>query len=477
MRKLVFILTLVLILSACSDEDYARLNQDPKGATSVPGSFLFTSGVKSLFDQMGSTSVNDNIFRLVAQQWTECQYVTETNYDLTNRSIPSAHWNNIYAALYDLQQAKISVQEDPDLLDGVRANQASIISIVEVYAWQQMVDTFGDIPYTEALQGTGNTIATYDDAATIYEDLLARVTSAYNNLDTGSEGLDDDFIYNGDISQWQKLAASVKFKLAMRLADVNPSLSQQHANEALGWGLIASNNDNFTLPYEPSNTNAHPLYADLVLSGRQDFVPADTFVDYLNDLEDPRKSVFLDDNLGEDTYVGGVYGDFNSYASFTHIGGAFYEPDLPGDLLDFAEISFLLAEAAERGGYNVTGSAEEYYTQGVTASMEYWGLSSDEIDSYLAKPEVDYATAPGTWQEKIGMQFWIAMYNRGFEAWNVWRRFSSPELRLPVSTGNPIPLRFTYPVREYTLNEASVSAAASAIGGDEQQTPIFWDVN
>lgn len=477
MKKIIFILTSALVISACSDDDYARLNEDPKNPISVPGSFLFTSGVKSLFDQMGSTSVNNNIFRLVAQQWTETQYVTETNYDIKNRSIPSAHWNNIYAALYDLQQARISVQEDPDLLGGVKANQSSIITIVEVYAWQQMVDTFGDIPYTEALQGTENTVAAYDDAATIYEDLLTRITEAYNNFDIGSEGLDDDFIYDGDISQWQKLAASVKFKLAMRLADVNPSLSQQHANEAIGWGLIASNSDNFTLPYEPNNTNAHPLYADLVLSGRQDFVPADTFVDYLNNLEDPRRSVFLDDNLGENTYVGGVYGALNNYANFTHIGEVFYEPDLSGNLLDFAEISFLLAEAAERGGYSVAESAEEYYNQGVTANMEYWGLSSAEIDAYLARPGVDYATAPGTWQEKIGMQFWIAMYNRGFEAWNVWRKFSSPELRLPAATGNPIPLRFTYPNREYTLNEANVSAAASAIGGDEQQTPIFWDVN
>lgn len=476
MKKIILILSSALVLSACTNEDYERLNVDPKNPSSVPGSFLFTNGTKSLFDQMGSTSVNRNVFRLFAQQWTECQYVTETNYDIKNRSIPSFHWNEMYSnVLYDLQQAKISVQEDINLLDGEKANQSSIITIMEVYAWQQLVDTFGDIPYTEALQGPDNTVAAYDDAATIYEDLLARITQAYNNFDAGSAGLENDFIYDGDITRWQKLAASIKLKLAMRLADVNPSLSQQHANEAISWGVMDSNDDNLILPYETNPTNAHPLFADLVQSGRNDFVPADTFVDYLNDLDDPRRTVFLDDN--KTPYIGGVYGDFNTYTEFTHIGDAYYQPDLPGDLMDYSEISFLLAEAAERGGYSVSATAEEYYIQGITASMEYWGLSSSDISAYLANPNVSYSTAPGTWKEKIGKQFWIAMYNRGFEAWNVWRKYDAPALRLPASTGNPVPLRFTYPVREYRLNESNVSAAASAIGGDEQQTPIFWDVN
>jgi len=142
--------------------------------------------------------------------------------------------------------------------------------------------------------------------------------------------------------------------------------------------------------------------------------------------------------------------------------------------MDFSEISFMLADARERG-YNVGSTAAAYYTQGVTASMEYWGIPAADIASYLARPDVNYATAPGTWKEKIAKQFWIAMYNRGFEAWTVWRMYDAPGLRLPAATGTPVPFRFTYPVTEKNLNGANLAQAASAIGGDTQQTKIFWD--
>lgn len=473
MKKIIIGSFIALSIVACTDEDYARLNTDPKNPSQVPGSFLFTNGVKSLFDQMGSTSVNRNIFRLVAQQWTECQYTDETNYEIRNRSIPDTHMNLMYTnVLYDLKMAKASVESDGLLSTAEKENQKAIITLIEVYTWQQLVDLFGNIPYSEALEGVNNTTPVYDDAYTIYKDLLVKVTDAYGSFNPSASGFENDFIYGNDIVKWKKFAASLKFKLAMRLADADPSLSKTEAEEAYNLGLISSNSDNFVLKYEDNTANANPLYADLVLSGRQDFVPADTFVDYLNELGDPRRTVFFDDN--KLPYIGGVYGDFNTYTDFSHIGTVFYNRDIAGDLLDYSEISFLLADAKERG-YNVGMDAASYYTQGITASMEYWGINSADIASYVSHPSVSYSTAPGTWKQKIGKQFWIAMYNRGFEAWTVWRMYDAPGLRLPAATGNPIPNRFTYPVRETNLNSANVAQAAAAIGGDTQQTKLFWD--
>lgn len=473
MKKIILGSLVAFSLIACTDENYANLNVDPKNPTEVPGDFLFTNGVKSLFDQMGNTSVNRNIFRLVAQQWTECQYTEETNYDIRNRGIPDTHMNLMYTnVLYDLKKGKEAIIADKDLFPEEKVNPEAMITVVEVYAWQQLVDLFGNIPYSEALQGLDNTTPKYDDALTIYKDLLNRITVAYNSLDTSLPGMERDIVYNNDIAKWKKLAASLKFKLAMRLADAEPTLSRQHAEEAYNMGLISSNSDNFALQYENNTANAHPLYADLYLSGRQDFVPADTFVDYLNDLEDPRRPVFFDDN--KTPYVGGVYGDFNTYTDFTNIGKIFFTRTLKGDLMDYSEISFFLSEARERG-YNVGSTAADYYTQGIVASMEYWGVSSGDIATYLSRADVDYATAPGTWKEKLAKQFWIAMYNRGFEAWSVWRMYDAPGLRLPAATETPVPVRFTYPVREQNLNGANLAAAAQAIGGDTQQTKLFWD--
>ena len=476
MKKILVSLVVAFSVLSCTDEDYANLNVDPKNPTEVPGSFLFTNGVKSLFDFDGSTNVNRNIYRLVAQQWTECQYVEETNYDIRNRAIPDYQWNETYSdVLFDLKQARELVTADETLLAGEKSNQLAMITIVEVYAWQQLVDTFGNIPYSQALQGVDDITPVYDDAATIYGDLLTRITAAYDGLDTSSQGFENDFVFGNDISKWKKIAASLRFKLAMRLADSNPALAKTEAEAAYNAGLIASNSDNFALNYEASTANANPLYADLVLSGRQDFVPADTFVNYLNALDDPRRSVYFDDNILP--YVGGVYGDFNTYTNFTHIGDVFYNPDLKGVIMDFSEISFLLAEAKERGYSVGSMSAADYYTQAITASMNYWGVSSSDISTYLARTDVAYATAGSTWREKIGKQFWIAMYNRGFEGWSVWRKYDAPTLNLPAATSTPVPVRYTYPLREVRLNSANAAQAASAIGGDTQQTKLFWDVN
>ena len=473
MKKLIIGSFAALTMFACTNEDYSRLNEDPKSPLEVPGSFLFTNGVKTLFDQMGSTNVNRNIFRLVAQHWTETQYVEETNYDIRNRSIPDNHWTRMYTdVLYDLKKAKESVLADGSLLAGEKKNQEAIITLVEVYAYQQLVDLFGNIPYSEALQGVDNTTPKYDDAATIYKDLLSKSAAAYTNLDASSDTFENDFIYGGDVAKWKKFAASLRFKLAMRIADADPALSKSEAEAAYQNGLLTSNADNFSLAYENNTTNANPLYADLVLSGRQDFVPADTFVNYLNDLEDPRRSVFFADN--KTPYIGGVYGDFNTYTDFTHIGDVFFTRDLKGNLMDFSEISFLLAEAKERG-YAVGGSAASHYEAAITANMEYWGLSASAIATYLARPDVAYATSASNWKEKIGKQFWIAMYNRGFEAWSVYRKYDAPALGLPAATQTPVPKRFTYPVRELNLNSSNYSQASSAIGGDDQQTRLFWD--
>lgn len=116
-----------------------------------------------------------------------------------------------------------------------------------------------------------------------------------------------------------------------------------------------------------------------------------------------------------------------------------------------------------------------HYNNGITASFDYWG--APDVATYLANPNVAYTTAPGSWREKIGNQMWLAMYNRGFEAWTAYRKYDTPTFNLPVETGLPVPMRYTYPVNEQNLNEDNWLSGSSAIGGDTQTTKLFWDVN
>jgi hypothetical protein len=144
-------------------------------------------------------------------------------------------------------------------------------------------------------------------------------------------------------------------------------------------------------------------------------------------------------------------------------------------LFDYAEVEFLLAEAVERG-YTVGGTAAQHYNNAVTASIEDWGGTALDATGYLANPAVAYATAAGTWKQKIGIQSWIAYYNRGFEAWTQFRKLDYPLLVAPPDALSPFPLRFTYPIEEQTLNGDNWKAASTAIGGDAVDTKLFWDI-
>ena len=477
MKKIILtVFSLVLLASCQSDAQYEDLNRDPKNPTQVSADFLYNAAVKSLFDQMASTNVNRNIYKMLGQHWTETTYVDEANYDFTTRSIPDNHWSELYRdVLLDLKTAKANVMADGELTAAEKAARAPQIEVIAVYTWQQLVDSFGNIPYTQALNPAEHVLPEFDDAATIYADLISRLTAA--RADLTNEGFGSaDKIYGGDVAKWNKFANSLLLRLGNRISDV-PSmqaLAQSTVQAAVAGGVFTSNADNALLAYEGSTPNTNPLWVDLVQSGRSDFVAANTLVDFMNNLDDPRRPYYFDENLGAGVFVGGPYGENNSFPNYTHIGVVLHEPTFPGVLMDYAEVSFYLADAAERSFSGTPAAAAGFYNAAITASFDYWGAP---IGTYLTDLDVAYATAPGTWRQKIGNQMWLAMYNRGFEAWTAWRMYDTPAFNLPAVSGLPVPTRYTYPIDEQNLNEANWSAASTAIGGDNQTTKLFWDVN
>ena len=186
----------------------------------------------------------------------------------------------------------------------------------------------------------------YDDDMMIYEDLIARLDNVNALLNAGEGYTTADVIFGGNMGQWVKFANSLKLRLGMRIADVNPSLSQSTVESAVADGVLTSNDDNVTLEYESNAPNTNPLWEDLVQSGRSDFLISETIVDYMNDLEDP--GVYFDENIAGE-YIGGDYGGSNNFGSFTHIGDPFLDPTREGILIDYAEVEFNLAKAADLG--------------------------------------------------------------------------------------------------------------------------------
>lgn len=102
-----------------------------------------------------------------------------------------------------------------------------------------------------------------------------------------------------------------------------------------------------------------------------------------------------------------------------------------------------------------------------------WGGTQAEAQAYLATPAVTYNAA--NWKQQIGEQKWIALYNRGWDAWIEFRRLDAPALQAPATAVSAIPLRFTCPIPEQNLNIANYNAASQAIGGDAVTSKLFWD--
>ncbi len=478
MRNLIIAFLSLVLVTSCVEtlDDY---NIDKKRPSSAPVATFLTSAMKQLSDVLTTPNVNTNNFRLYVQHWATTTYLQEPRYDLTSRIIPQNFWQNLYKdVIADLHEAKRLLAEDEITNEADKAAMVAQMEVIEVYAWYVLVTTFGNVPYSEAIDFQ-NPVPVYDDQVTIYNDILTRLDNAIGAFAMGGTGFDAaDILYNGDLDQWVKFGNSLKLKMALLIADVDNAKAKQLVEEAAD-NVFTSNDDNARFPYLSAPPNNNPLSANLNpdFSTRQDYVIAGTFINKLNTLNDPRRPFYFTTVNGQ--YVGGNYGFANAYADFSHVSDKIIEAEFESLLLDYSEVEFLLAEAVERG-YDVGGTAEEHYNKAVEASIIYWGGTPSEAATYLAQPEVAYATASGNYKEKIGTQKWIALYNRGFDAWTEWRKFDYPVLQPPsggnVPAGLSIPVRIIFPINEQTLNGSNRQAAADNMGGDLATTKLFFDV-
>ncbi|HEX2967625.1 MAG TPA: SusD/RagB family nutrient-binding outer membrane lipoprotein [Bacteroidales bacterium] len=479
--NLIIISALVVFLVSCTDK-FEEFNTDRKNPANVTGETVFSNAELALTDQVSSTNVNLNVFKLFSQYWTETTYTDEANYDIINRGIPDLTFREYYRGfLRDFQEARnliiaapLQAGDNPAL----KVNKLAVIDLLQVYAFQNLVDIFGNVPYSEALD-INNIAPKYDDAFTIYKDLINRIDTSLASIDltAGSFG-SADLIYGGDMAKWHKFGNSLKFRLGITLADVDQGLSRATVESAVAGGIFESNDDNALL-YYLSAIHVNPLYEDVIQSGRDDFVPANTIVDIMNLKQDPRRQLYFTMSGGQ--YRGGIYGESSPFSQYSHIAGQITQPDFPGILLTYDEMLFYRAEAAARG-FNVGGAPEQFYNAAITASIEFWGGTPAQAAAYILTPGVAYNNpqSGATWQQKIGTQSYIAFYTRGLEAFNQWRRLDYPVLNTPpVLEGDysGIPKRLTYPVNEQTLNATNYQAAVAAIGGDKLTTKVFWDVN
>ncbi len=378
-KKTIYGLFLIIAVFASSCE--LPDNIDPKNAKTASPDAIFSQAQIAFVDQLTDMNVNRNISRLLAQYQSEVTYTTESRYIFYDRQIPDEFSGNIYrGTLMNLKDAKTILDAKVvagDVLVNTKKNQIALLEIWAVYAWHVLVDQFGNIPYTEALMGDENSTPVYDDALTIYLDLIDRLDAAIADLDAayGSFG-DADLLYGGDPALWKKFAASLKLRIALRLSDVPAANSSTLVTEALATGVFTNQTESaIWIPYGMA-PYVSPYYQAFVLDARKDFCPTNTIVDMMNTLSDPRRAQwFTQYPVGSGNYLGLTYGKAGSsnYKSFSHFtDGILLNPEHPTILCDYVEVEFLLAEAAERSLGGVT-SAETHYNNGVLGKHDILG--------------------------------------------------------------------------------------------------------
>ena len=517
---------LIFGISACELPD----NVDPKEASEVPAETLFTNGMVALFNQVDDVNVNRNTTRLIVQYWQQTTYFDESRYLFQDRKIPDNYAGRFYRnSLMDLQEAKRILEDpeyggDPDIRD----NMIAILEICSVYGWHCVVDAFGNMPYTEALKGAENTTPAYDDAATIYDDILDRLDNALGQLDGGFAGFGAaDIFYNDDIALWKKFGATLMFRMGMRLVDHDAGLSSTTIDKALAYGVFESQAESAMLNYNGVVPHVNAIYNAYEVDGRADYLPTNTIVDMMNNSADPRLMTYFvpieftydtdDDGVKIDTEIPGegkivlYYADetvhvdlpftalqadtgnifsyhigaiagldgAQSYNNYSNFSDQFFDAQLPAIISDYVEVLFLMAEKAARAGDHAT--AATYYNDAVTESIVYWGGTADEATTYLAMEGIAYDE--GNWKMSIGTQKWLALYNRGIEGWAEWRRLDYPELNAAENMElSDIPNRLPYPYDEIAQNGDNYYSALNDMGIAVPETEnynikLFWDKN
>ncbi|MFZ4861171.1 SusD/RagB family nutrient-binding outer membrane lipoprotein [Sphingobacterium sp. Mn56C] len=465
-----------LALQAC-EKSFSDLNNDPKNATEVPANALFLAGEKSLADLYSSSNWTTSPFRVIAQVWTQTANINEARYQFATNNAPTGWWTGLYTrVLSNLEEAKGKFKNDK-VPDAVKLNKTLIADVLQVYAYSLLVNTYGDIPYSESLNRS-IPFPKYDDAKTITDDLLRRLDLAIEKLDiTAASFGPADQIFKGDVKKWKQFAATLKLKLALLYADKEPAKANTKALEAIQTGLLT---ENASFTYVPGLVaNSNPVWQDLVNGTYATYyAPAAYFVHTLKAWNDPRLPILFSKDSNAD-YSGAVAGLGGVNSNLSKFSNFWLSANAPAVLLSYAETHFLVAETIARG-IPAAGTVEGHYEAAIRASILEFGGTAADADKYLQQAAVNYASAAGNWKQKIGYQKWIAFANRNWDSWTEIRRLGYPNIDVvspPQQAESSFPKRFYYPPAEQNSNSIHWNEAVKKLntGKDEVTATLFWN--
>lgn len=461
MKKIIITLIAGFVGVSCSDFE-EDINKDPNSPSAASAQQLIASAALSLQD------VSHNLSgQFLAQYLSEVEYQDASLYPPGSTSF----YGWYQGPLMDLQTV-LNNEMGTD-------NQRAIAKILKAYFFWHLTDRWGNIPYTEALQGTEDLTPGYDSQESIYTSLFSLLKEAEGQIDEETS-VPDDIIYNGDMSNWKKVSASIRLLMALRLSEVDEDLAIAEFNAAVTAGVMTSNNDSFILNHLPEANHQSYWFSqvDPVLGlGREWWALTEALVQKMEPNNDPRLSVYARQNeMG--SYVGLPFGTQGAVdaADYSLLGEALWEQDAPVYLVTYSELLFALAEAAKRGWVGGgDAQAEAYYELAIEQSLLQWTGSSAELATFLSEAGVAYDA--GNAYSQIATQKYVHLFMNGYEAWAEYRRTGFPD-DMVQPLGRDVPTRQMYTETEQFNNTDNYFQALLDQFGQEEESQYFrvwWD--
>lgn len=533
MKKVTYIFLLISAFTLSCTENFEEINTDPNRTSAA----VFNANY--LLAQSQFTYSNTGYDQLLFQSmWPQALASTYNYYGNGDKYVASGSFEAYKGREFSTSYRAASLAFEMQNLakdNPAQSNLFHIGTIMKVLCIARLTDTYGDVPYTEALRAKeGVTLPKYDDQSAIYPGILAELEKATAALSTSSPLPTNDLMYNGDITKWKKFGNSLMLRLAMRLVKVDPAAAKSWAEKAVAGGVFTSVDDNARVLTDATSQGNNTTGALRVGDDYREVRWSKTLMDYLRRTSDPRISAIAEvsqpgliNNSNQE-----LAGD-NAEAIQIGLpngldleGGAFdvsKHPQYPGGsgtgndvakvgkysrprtlvfldrggvnfVLTYAETELLIAEARVRGFSVGAASAADRYRNGVRAAIASLAqfnsrAGSDaaiaaaigRADAYLTANPLSTTSVEASLRQ-INEQIWLATattFNFN-ETWNNWKRSGFPTLT-PVVFPNgfsngQIPRRVPYAVSESGFNEVSYKAAVAKLsGGDSFTARTWWD--
>lgn len=499
-------------MSSCTKK-FEELNTNPNSPVDVPAINIFTNAVQAGVSRQMGGWIQHTYLGVWCQQWCKVQYIDEDRY--MPRDV-SGEFQNVYIS--ELKNLAIVIKKANETGDKALEGAAKC---VRAWSFLYLTDVWGDIPYTEALQGfnvDGTLTPKYDKQADIYAALLTELEEANQLLASTTLNFGSgDLIYGGDPVEWRKFANSLKLRILNRaagtpwtftynMAGTQPDVTTNPGAAALAtadaqiatilgnptqYPIFDSNDDNAAI-YYPGLPYRNPIFNTLLT--RTDQAISETMVDWLKTRNDPRLHIYAQPipvSQGTPTvvYTGFQNGREITAAPFPNVSllgtKIAYTETSPLWVLTYDEVLFNVAEYQMRKGADALAQAA--YEDGVAASMERWGLNDGstvyptwgknntfttgatgqlvDYAAYLAQPVVAWGGTSAEKFQKICEQRWAAIFGEGVQAYSEVRRTGFPERMFEyqlAATFYPnlgLPIRLQYPLSETTYNGTNLAQA------------------